>query len=125
MTEKTVNPSSRFLIQSVVKGMKEKKATDIIVMDLRETNNSVADFFVICTGNSDTQIDAISSSIDDIVYKECNENPWHIEGKSTKEWMLIDYITVVAHVFKKEKRDFFNLENLWGDARVELIKSNS
>jgi len=105
--------------------MKEKKATDIIVMDLRETNNSVADFFVICTGNSDTQIDAISSSIDDIVYKECNENPWHIEGKSTKEWMLIDYITVVAHVFKKEKRDFFNLENLWGDARVELIKSNS
>ncbi|MDH5604417.1 MAG: ribosome silencing factor [Cyclobacteriaceae bacterium] len=125
MTEKTVNPSSSYLIQSVVKGMKEKKATDIIVMDLRETNNSVADFFVICTGNSDTQIDAISSSIDDIVYKECNENPWHIEGKSTKEWMLIDYITVVAHVFKKEKRDFFNLENLWGDARVELIKSNS
>ena len=105
--------------------MKEKKATDIIVMDLRGTNNSVADFFVICTGNSDTQIDAISTSIDDTVYKECNENPWHIEGKATKEWMLIDYITVVAHVFKKEIRDFYNLENLWGDARVEIIKSNS
>ena len=104
--------------------MKEKKATDIIIMDLRETNNSVADYFVICTGNSDTQIDAISSSVDEIVYKECNENPWYIEGKHTKEWMLIDYVSVVVHVFKKEIREFYKLESLWGDAKIELIKAN-
>ena len=124
MTEKTVSPSSDYLIKSVVKGMEEKKATDIVVMDLRATDNSVADYFVICTGNSDTQIDAISSSIDDTVYKECNENPWHIEGKNSKDWMLIDYITVVAHVFKKEIREFYNLESLWGDAKIEPVQIN-
>ena len=121
MTEKKGLPSTDILVQSVIKGMLEKKAADIVVMDLRQTNNSVADYFIICTGNSDTQIDAISSSIDDVVSRECSENPWHIEGKSSKSWMLIDYITVVAHIFKKEVRDFYGLENLWGDAKIELI----
>ena len=110
--------TSEKLADLVVKGMQEKKATDIIVMDLREVKNAVADFFVICSGNSDKQLSAISDSVDEFVYKELKENPWHSEGKNNKEWMLLDYISVVAHIFRKDRREFFALEKLWGDAKT-------
>jgi ribosome-associated protein len=106
---------------AVVKGMQEKKALDIVVMDLRKVRNAVADYFVICSGNSDKQIEAISASIDEEVYKAAKESPWHTEGKNNKEWMLLDYINVVAHVFKKDKRQFYALEQLWGDAEITEI----
>ena len=114
-------PSEK-LSQVVVKGMQEKKASDIIVMDLRKVKNSIADFFVLCSGTSDTQIDAIADSVDEEVYKALEENPWHQEGKDNKEWVLIDYVNVVAHIFKKEKRDFFALEDLWGDAEIKVVE---
>ena len=114
-------PSEK-LSQVVVKGMQEKEASDIIVMDLRKVKNSIADFFVLCSGTSDTQIDAIADSVDEEVYKALEENPWHQEGKDNKEWVLIDYVNVVAHIFKKEKRDFFALEDLWGDAEIKVVE---
>jgi ribosome-associated protein len=113
---------SEKLADLIVKGMQEKKATDILVMDLREIKNAVADFFVICSGNSDKQLSAIADSIDEFVYKGANEKVWHMEGKNNKEWMLLDYITVVAHVFRKDKRDFYGLENLWGDAKTTSLE---
>src|SRR5580704_16474169 len=100
---------SEKLSQVIVNGMKEKKATEIVVIDLRKIKNAIADFFVVCSGNSDKQLEAITDSIDEEVYKTLNENPWHTEGKNNKEWMLLDYITVVAHVFKKERRQFYAL----------------
>jgi ribosome-associated protein len=120
-TKKTLNLSSTELSKMVVKGMQEKKGQDIVVMDLRNVKNAFTDYFVICSGSSDTQIDAIGDSIDFEVYKALNENPYHKEGKENKEWILLDYINVVAHVFKKEKRDFFRLEELWGDAEITEI----
>lgn len=108
---------------AVVKGMQEKKALDIVVMDLRKVRNAVADYFVICSGNSDKQIEAISASIDEEVYKAVKENPSHTEGKNNKEWMLLDYINVVAHVFRKDKRQFYALEQLWGDAEITEVES--
>lgn len=108
--------------QLVVKGMQEKKATHIVVMDLRKVRNAVADFFVICSGNSDKQLDAIADSIDEEVYKGARENPWHTEGKSNKEWMLLDYSNVVAHIFNKDKRGFYALDKLWGDADITEIE---
>ncbi|MBS1486407.1 MAG: ribosome silencing factor [Bacteroidetes bacterium] len=113
---------SEKLTEWVVKGMQEKKATDIVVMDLREVKNAVADFFVLCSGNSDKQLSAIADSIDEMVYKERKENPWHSEGKNNKEWVLLDYISVVAHIFRKDKREFYALERLWGDAGIEKIE---
>ena len=110
------------LCQIVVKGMQEKKAEDIVVLDLREVNNAISDFFVICSGKSDTQIDAISESIEEEVYKIDKENPWHKEGLNNKSWVLIDYVDVVAHVFNREVREFYNLESLWGDAKIEEIE---
>lgn len=113
---------SEKLSQVVVKGMQEKKASNITVMDLTNVKNSVADYFVICTGTSDTQLDAIYESINEEVYKVFKESPWHSEGRENKEWILLDYINVVAHVFQKEKRTFFSLETLWGDAQITNIE---
>jgi ribosome-associated protein len=122
MAKKRKGVSSETLSDAIVKGMQEKKATDIVVMDLRKVKNAVADFFVICSGNSDKQLDAIADSVDEEVYKALKENPWHIEGKNNKEWMLLDYINVVAHVFRKDRRQFYALERLWGDADITEIE---
>jgi len=124
MTKKKRAASSEILSSAIVKGMQEKKAADIIILDLRKLNNAIADFFVICSGNSDKQLDAIADSVDEEVYKAMNENPWHIEGKNNKEWMLLDYTNVVAHIFRKDRREFYALERLWGDARITEIDPN-
>lgn len=107
----------------VVEGMLEKKAVDITVLDLRGVKNAIADYFIICSGNSDTQIDAISDSVEEVVYKKTSQHPWKKEGKQNKEWVLIDYVDVVAHVFRKEKREFYAIEELWGDAESSNINS--
>ncbi|WP_276370289.1 ribosome silencing factor [Chryseolinea sp. H1M3-3] len=124
MAKKRKGADSETLSDVIVKGMQEKKASDIVVMDLRKIKNAVADFFVICSGNSDKQLDAISDSIDAEVYKKFQENPWHTEGKNNKEWMLLDYINVVAHVFKKDRRSYYALERLWGDADITEIDTD-
>jgi ribosome-associated protein len=105
----------------IVLGMKEKKAEDIVVIDLRSHENAIADFFVLCSGNSDTHVGAIADSIDEVVYKQSKENPGHKEGFATGEWILLDYIDVVAHIFRSDKRKHFGLEDLWGDLRLEHI----
>ncbi len=113
-----VSIDSKQLSEAVAQGMLEKKASDVIILDLRKVKSAVTDFFVICSGNSDTQVDAITDSIEQEVYKQLGQNPWHKEGKENKEWILLDYVDVVAHVFKKDRRQFFALEDLWGDAEV-------
>jgi len=116
-----VDLSSKDLSNLVINGMLERKATDIILLDLRKLNNTITDFFVICSGNSDTQIDAIATSIDAEVYKASGQSPWHKEGLQNKEWILLDFVNVVAHVFNSEKRAFFDIESLWGDAEITNI----
>lgn len=124
MAKKKRAGSSEVLSDVIVKGMQEKKASDIVILDLRKLNNAIADFFVICSGSSDKQLDAIADSVDEQVYKALKENPWHIEGKNNKEWMLLDYTNVVAHIFRKDRREFYALERLWGDAGITEIDEN-
>lgn len=121
---KVSNLSSKDLSQLVVRGMQEKKAVDIVVMDLRQVKNAVTDFFVICSGNSDVQIDAIADSVEEEVIKVADTRPWQREGKMHREWILLDYVDVVVHVFKKERRAFYDLELLWGDAVVSQIEES-
>ncbi|MCH7408839.1 ribosome silencing factor [Belliella sp. DSM 111904] len=109
------------LSKVIVKGMEEKKASKIVLMDLRDVKNSMTDFFVICSGNSDTQVEAIADSIEEFVFKSHKEKPWRVEGKNNNEWVLIDFTNVVAHVFLKDQREFFALEELWGDAVITRI----
>ncbi|CAD5254478.1 MULTISPECIES: ribosome silencing factor [unclassified Imperialibacter] len=120
----SVEPKTVELNDLVVQGMAEKKAHDIVVLDLRNVKNAVADYFIICSGNSDTQIDAICDSVEEFVYKASKQSPWKKEGKQNKEWILLDYIDVVAHIFKKDKRDFYSLEELWGDAVITPVESS-
>ena len=108
--------SAKELSDLVVNGMLEKKAENVVVLDMKNVKNAIADFFVICSGNSDTQVDAIADSVEEMVYKSSKQNPWHKEGKENKEWILLDFVDVVVHVFKKDRRDFYALEELWGDA---------
>jgi ribosome-associated protein len=122
MEEKTI---SEQLTDLIVEGMQEKKASDIVVLNLTKVKNAVADYFVICTGNSDTQLDAISDSVEEVVWKGLKQDPWHREGRQQKEWVLLDYVDVVVHVFKKDRRDFFALEELWGDAEVVYISDEA
>lgn len=122
MARKKAVTDSEMLSKVIVEGMKEKKAVDILVLDLRNTKNAVADFFVVCSGNSSRQLDAIADSVDEMVFKKIKENPWHTEGKHNKEWLLLDYVTVVAHIFQQEKRKFYALEKLWGDALITKVE---
>ncbi|MEQ9439524.1 MAG: ribosome silencing factor [Cyclobacteriaceae bacterium] len=115
--------NTKELSNIIVFGMQEKKAEDIVVLDLRKVKNAVADFFVICSGNSDTQLDAIADSIEKEVHQRSRENPWHREGKENREWILLDYVTVVAHIFKRDRREFYALEDLWGDAVITSVES--
>jgi ribosome-associated protein len=107
---------SKILCDTIVEGMQENKAKDIVVLDLREISNAVCDFFVICSGDSSTQVDGISSSVVRHTRKELSEKPYSVEGKTNREWVLLDYVSVVAHVFYKETRAFYELEDLWADA---------
>lgn len=111
------------LSKVIIKGMEEKKASNIVLMDLRGVKNAFTDFFVICSGSSDTQIEAISDSIEEEVIKSNKERPFRSEGKNNKQWILMDYVDVVVHVFLKDKRAFYGLEDLWGDAKITRIES--
>ena len=123
-----INKSNDFTAEQirdfVVRGMQEKKAQEIVVMDMRRVKNAICDYFILCSGNSDTQIDAISTSVEEEVYKASRQDPWHKEGKMNREWILLDYVDVVAHVFKKDRRSFYDLEQLWGDADIQHIDEN-
>ena len=118
---KTVtNDQTIKLVDAVIDGMQEKKAKNITVINLSEIENSVADFFVICDADSKTHVEAIADSVDEVVEKTTGERPFHAEGFENAEWILMDYINVVVHVFQKEIRDYYNLEALWADAEITL-----
>ncbi len=117
MSDKREDNNSKILCDTIVEGMQENKAKDIVILDLREIGNAVCDYFVICSGDSSTQVDGISSSVVRHTRKTLSEKPWNVEGKGNREWILMDYVSVVAHVFYKETREFYDLEDLWADAK--------
>ena len=109
------------LISVIIKGIEEVKGENIQLLDLRDIENTVCDYFIICSGNSNTQVKAISSSIQKTVSKQVKDKPWHIEGENNAEWILMDYVNVAVHVFQKQIRDFYDIESLWGDAKITEI----
>ncbi|MFK7787248.1 MAG: ribosome silencing factor [Crocinitomicaceae bacterium] len=117
MSKEIQDNDSQLLSETIVEGMQENKAKDIVVLDLREIESSVCDFFVICTGDSSTQVDGISNAIVRHTRKTLSEKPWAMEGQKNSEWILMDYVSVVAHVFYHETRAFYDLEDLWADAK--------
>lgn len=118
--KRTSHNPAHVLAGYAVDAMLAKKARDITVMDMRGVSG-VADFFVICTGDSELQIKAVSDEIQNRIREQCQEKPWHSEGTDHWQWVLIDYVDVVAHIFNSERRGFYDLERLWGDAPRELV----
>jgi len=113
------------LISQIIIGIEEVKGQDIEILDLRDLENTVCDYFIICNGTSNTQVNAIVGSIQKVVSKAILEKPWHIEGSNNAEWILLDYIHVVVHVFQKHIREFYNIEGLWGDAKSIKIETTT
>jgi ribosome-associated protein len=111
-----------FLLEKIVEGMQEKKASGIVVMDLTKLSSRVSDYFVICNADNTRQVAAIADSVEDFTTRFCEEKPWHVEGIQNAQWILMDYVNVVVHVFQSETRDFYGIENLWADADVKRIE---
>ena len=106
------------LISCVVEGIEEVKGSKINILNLKSIDNVVCQYFIVCSGNSNTQVNAITNSIKKVVSKKTGEKPHQIEGLENKNWVLLDYIDVVVHIFKKEFREIYNLEELWADAKI-------
>lgn len=115
---------SEYLADSVITGMQEKKGQEIVSIDIRKFKNSITDFFIICHAESHTHVQAIADSVEEMVYKLSGETPTHKEGKANAEWILMDYIHVVVHIFRKDRREFYGVERLWADATVRTIAVN-
>lgn len=122
MAKKETNSDQ--LIAHIIKGIEEVKGNDIDILDLREIENTVCDYFIICNGTSNTQVNAIVNSVQKTVSKSLQDKPWHIEGSENAEWVLMDYVNVVVHVFQKHIREFYDIESLWGDAKITSIETN-
>lgn len=116
MINKEINSTA--LAKQIIFGMQEKKGYDIVQIDLRGIQNSVLDYFVICHATSAPQAEALAESVEEIVKKNSGENPRNVEGLQHKEWILIDYFDVVAHIFLEPVRQFYKLEDLWADANI-------
>jgi ribosome-associated protein len=111
---------ARTLAKRIADLMISKKAYDVVILDLKNLT-SAADYFVICSTDSDTQVRAVADAVRDGM-EESNERVWHYEGYQALKWIVLDYVDVVAHIFYKEDRSFYNLERLWGDAKKTEVK---
>lgn len=110
------------LKDTIVEAVKDRKGQELVVLDLRKLDQSIADYFIICHGTSTTQVNAISDFIDRQTRNEIQEHVIHIEGANNSQWILMDFGSIVVHVFQEEYRRFYNLEDLWADAERENIK---
>lgn len=115
--------SSEKLFEVIIDGIQDNKGEEIVLLDLRQVDNAVTEFFIVCTGTSSTQIDGIAQAVVRKTRKELKEKPWHQEGKGVNEWVLLDYVSVVVHIFSEEKRNFYEIEDLWADAEKRHVES--
>ncbi len=120
---KTANTDT--LIHKIIEGIEEVKGQHTTIIDMRGIENAVAQYFIIADGTSNTQVNAIADSIKKTVSKALQQKPWHVEGEDNSEWILMDYVDVVAHVMQKPIREYYNLEELWGDAKIMQLKNES
>ena len=107
----------------IIQGIEDVKGSNITLFDLRKIDTAVCDYFVFCNVNSNTQVNALVNSIQKVVSKETHDKPWHVEGTENGEWVLMDYVNIVVHVFQKHIREYYNIEDLWGDAQITHIET--
>jgi len=119
------NLSADQLITQIIKSIEDSKGLDIVLLDLREIENTVCDYFIIGSGTSNTHVKAIAGAISKNISKSLHEKPWHTEGEQTAEWILLDYVNVVVHIFQEPIREHFDIEGLWGDAKITTFSETN
>ncbi len=107
-------PCEDVRIERIIEVIQDKKGLDILLMDLRSSTDTT-DFFILCSGTSDLHVKTLADEITDTLKQE-GQRPWHVEGYKARRWILIDYVDVVVHIFRRDAREFYALERLWGDA---------
>ncbi|GAB4203573.1 MAG: hypothetical protein Fur0023_10550 [Bacteroidia bacterium] len=117
----SIENKDEILLKTIIEGMQEKKANNITVLDLRKIENAFCNYFVVCEAESKPQLQAITDSVEEFTRKKLSVKPHHIEGLQNAEWILIDYLTIVVHIFRSDVRDFYKIENLWADADIQRI----
>ena len=117
--------STNQLIDAIVEGVQRKKGEQIIDLDLTKLDNTECDHFIICHGNSNTQVDAIARSVEETVAEETGEKAIHTDGYRNSEWILLDYSDIMVHIFQKELRGHYDLESLWADARIKSFNAEN
>lgn len=113
---------SQILSNVVIKGVQELKGKNIVYIDLSNVENAVCENFIICTGTSNTHVNALAGSAEKEVRKTLGEKPWKSEGFGNSEWIILDYVNTVVHIFQEDSRDFYNLDGLWADANITKIE---
>jgi len=109
------------LIEKIVDGISDVKGQNIKMIDLRKIENRICDFYIICSGSSNIHVSAILESVKKKISKSLKEKPSHTEGEENAEWILLDYINVVVHIFQEKVREFYKIEELWGDCKINMI----
>ncbi|MDO9512612.1 MAG: ribosome silencing factor [Bacteroidales bacterium] len=118
MSRKKIHDDSAVMVENAIAAMQDQKAEDIVVLDFRKIKNALCDYFVICHANNKTQVQAIVNTLEFKMRKDANSHAWSVEGEANAEWILMDYGSVIIHVFEESIRRFYQIENLWGDAEV-------
>jgi ribosome-associated protein len=122
MVKKKTAANSEKLAEIIIQGIQDKKGQVIKLIDLRKVNNAISDFFIVCHASSNRQVDSIADSVFEFVQNNTGEKPFNVEGKRQSEWVLLDYVDVVVHVFQEKLRDHYALEDLWADAHITQIE---
>ena len=125
MEEKKSYKSANNLIDAIIEGVRRKKGESIIDLDLAQIDNTQCNHFIICHGNSNTQVEAIARSVEETVEEITGENVWHTDGYRNAQWILLDYSDIMVHIFQKEYRNYYDLESLWADAKIKTYKSDN
>jgi len=125
MNKSSAEAETEQLIDAIVEGIQRKKGLELVKINLTKINHTECKYFIICHGNSNTQVDAIAHSVEDTVEEIINEKAWHKDGYRNSLWILLDYADVMVHIFQKDTRNFYDLENLWADAHIEYIKEDN
>ncbi len=112
---------TKVLLEKIKEGIQEKKGKNIVIADLTDIEDTICNYFIICNGNSPSQVMAITDSIKEYVREKTGVKPFAIDGLKNAQWVAIDYSDIIAHIFLPEQRDFYNLEHLWADAKLTRI----
>jgi ribosome-associated protein len=125
MGKKLKQTPTELLVDIIVNGMQEVKAKDIVVLDMKDVRSATTDFYIICNGTSNTHVEAISRSVERETLEKVSEKPSHTEGVQNAQWILMDYFSVVVHIFDEKSREYYRLEDLWADANMRSIKESA